>query len=864
MQIICSVLSLRDSCVIYPSCPQCVSRLQKKQSELRCQKCGTRNEENISYRYRLSLNVKRCSDIFGVTVFGSCLNPYFGIPAVGLQRFFDKSLKNAGDPQSDCVHRLLLKAVEDCFVGRQFEFRIKLPGHEAGERSLFNEQGLHALLASNRISREFVTSRITLPNGAAGGSSVLSYFKKLLQTSCDVHVSGFPYPERPPASIEQVDLALQSFECSLASFNRSSLWHSYWKQSPGIITSSAEQEEKEPNGADAGSQWRCRKSLRPQTQKCSHSTPSYVPSPQCCSVDVKGEVSYKDSSQGSCLGFLVCHDSRETVESSLPNRFQGSGSLLPDTLELTSSVTESGNCKSPKPSKVEQVELEQNEPLCLKLGWRGGFSEGKDDMLSFQDGLSVCGWNSNLSNSSAWEDLPFSESWGEFISKANTLSEVSQKNKACDPAKRMEAEMSKTGCVDEIYRHANVSSSTEHSCNFRTTSYVHRAQVKEQASTAVVRRSFIKSAGLCFDMSGNHNVKQNSPHVHMSPSDHFVEASEDLERGKGDLAPLVPGLRALTAQGQCNRNVKNKIKEFSCVDEEAKKQGTVFHSNQCISEHKLDGHGASWEFGWDEQTLLNRQPFTKDAYNASADLFGSYQNSVGIVEEEDKTVTPPSEYSTLKLLKSCRPLLHKCGDHSTPIEKIQKPSTDKCMLGSDISDPLDFVPFSQSTPISGNLMPLRRLPHRGKDQRPSRLVLRGNVSWHHGYSKTESEIKRENMTDCGSEDAAPLSVGKITYSSNPWSLTRSIKRHEHVDRYCCKRIILASGGKYSCKKLEDCVKSAHFENEGQRITAVVSSPEHAAKKNSCLLDTSTSCLCTDQNSAVLDWSADLFADSFGN
>lgn len=45
---------------------------------------------------------------------------------VSIYRFFDESLKNADDPQCDFVHRLLLKAVEDCFVGRQFEFRIKV------------------------------------------------------------------------------------------------------------------------------------------------------------------------------------------------------------------------------------------------------------------------------------------------------------------------------------------------------------------------------------------------------------------------------------------------------------------------------------------------------------------------------------------------------------------------------------------------------------------------------------------------------------------------------------------------------------------------------------------------------------------
>ncbi|XP_064208211.1 uncharacterized protein ddias isoform X1 [Anguilla rostrata] len=912
-QLICSVLSLRDSCVLYPSCPQCVSRLQKKHPELRCscQKCGFAcMEENISYRYRLSLNVKRYNDIFGVTVFGSCLNPYFGIPAVGLQRFYDDALRTAEDPHGDCVRRLLLKAVEDCFVGRQFEFGIKLTGHKTGERSLFNEQGLPELFASNRISGEFVASRITLPNGAAGGSSVLSYFKKLLQASCVVLDCGLPNPERPSVSLEHTDsLAPKSFDCSLASFSGSSSWHSYnvhyfpkyWKRSPGIINSSAEQEEHsysmQQNGTDVGSQWWCRKS-----HKCSPGAPSYVLSPQNCSLDVKGEENYNDCSQGSGMG-----DSRETAESSPSNSFQRSHFSLPDTLELTSSVTESEKHKSPHPGKVEQVELGQNEHLGLKLRWRGVFSLGKDDMSSFQEGLSVCGWNSKLSNSSAWADLPFSESWGEFISEANRPSEVSQENKACDSAKKIEAKLSEAGCVDKIhscanFHLANASSATEHSCNFiilsgGTTSYLCSAQVREQDSVAVVQQPFIKSPGVC--CTENSNLSANDPDVkynnvfraHISTSDHLGYASEDQEIRKGDLSRSVPGLRGLTAQGQCNNKVQNEIKEFSCVGGEAKTWGTVFHKDYCISEHKLDGHGASvCDFGWEEQAMPNRGPFYgKDAYNASADLFGICQNSVSIVEEGDKRATPQSECRALKFLRSCRPLVDAyCGDHSMPIEKVHKLRTDKCRLGSEISDPLDFVPFSQSTPISRNLIPVRRLPHRGKDQTPSR----GNVSsWHHGCSKTESENTKENVRDRGSEDTVPLSMAKIRCSSTLQSLTRSIKRTDPVVRYRCKRILLASRGRKSCRKIlssridnicentigtkirctlgdsvcvpsspkwKNCVKSAHLGSEGQRVAEVATSSKSTASEN-----TSTSHLCTDPGGMALDWSADLFVDSFG-
>lgn len=40
----------------------------------------------MEHRYRLSLKVARDGCMFGVTVFGACLNPFFGIDASALQR----------------------------------------------------------------------------------------------------------------------------------------------------------------------------------------------------------------------------------------------------------------------------------------------------------------------------------------------------------------------------------------------------------------------------------------------------------------------------------------------------------------------------------------------------------------------------------------------------------------------------------------------------------------------------------------------------------------------------------------------------------------------------------------------------------
>lgn len=57
-------------------------------SRSRCLKCGfTCDTQNVDYRFRLSLKVSRDTRLFGVTVFGGCLNRFFGITAGGLQRY---------------------------------------------------------------------------------------------------------------------------------------------------------------------------------------------------------------------------------------------------------------------------------------------------------------------------------------------------------------------------------------------------------------------------------------------------------------------------------------------------------------------------------------------------------------------------------------------------------------------------------------------------------------------------------------------------------------------------------------------------------------------------------------------------------
>ncbi|MBN3308860.1 DDIAS protein, partial [Amia calva] len=94
-----------------------------RDSRYSCKKCGfTCEVHNISYRYRLSFSVAKDSDILRLSVFGSCLDPYFGVSAGFLQRFVEEVKQEVGDR----VQKILIQAVEDCFVGRSFIFGLRV------------------------------------------------------------------------------------------------------------------------------------------------------------------------------------------------------------------------------------------------------------------------------------------------------------------------------------------------------------------------------------------------------------------------------------------------------------------------------------------------------------------------------------------------------------------------------------------------------------------------------------------------------------------------------------------------------------------------------------------------------------------
>ncbi|XP_036928138.1 DNA damage-induced apoptosis suppressor protein-like [Acanthopagrus latus] len=137
----------------------CLSRVDVEQQDTtrcRCSRCGCScQRDQVEHRYRLSLTVARDRWIFGVTVFGACFNP---------QRLVEDL---DGPVGATTRSTLLLKSVEDCFIGRRFIFSLKLPETESGP-CLREPVGNGS---SSKDSPHFIASQMILPRVHSDPSS---------------------------------------------------------------------------------------------------------------------------------------------------------------------------------------------------------------------------------------------------------------------------------------------------------------------------------------------------------------------------------------------------------------------------------------------------------------------------------------------------------------------------------------------------------------------------------------------------------------------------------------------------------------------------------------------------------------------
>ncbi|XP_078369780.1 uncharacterized protein LOC144653612 [Oculina patagonica] len=152
--VLATVVSIRDK-FCYPCCTQCHKKVHTREDETTFWCEGCREEystESVQYRYRISVTASDRTQMAQITVFGSCLDSFFGTSATSFMRFVN-SIKSDSFSVIPCSH-VVHQAMEQCFVGAllQFGFRIYSPCRTASQNSRHSPFHLKNIVNKQRKS----------------------------------------------------------------------------------------------------------------------------------------------------------------------------------------------------------------------------------------------------------------------------------------------------------------------------------------------------------------------------------------------------------------------------------------------------------------------------------------------------------------------------------------------------------------------------------------------------------------------------------------------------------------------------------------------------------------------------------------
>ncbi|CAI5645856.1 unnamed protein product [Oreochromis niloticus] len=644
------------------ACRCCFSRIdvdQQDTTRCRCFKCGYKClREQVDYRYRLSLKVARDGRIFGITVFGNSLKPFFGIHANELQRL----VENLDRPVEQSTRlTLLVKAVEDCFIGRHFIFGIKVM--EAESALWFG--GPAPSSSSSKSAAQFVATQMILPKATGlGGCTVVSYYRILLQkafqselVSADTsRITSLPattllliHDHSPTSSFS--DATLSASHLLPRSLQRSRYRDctltptATWQQSLGLVTSSAEQEEG------------C------STQECGDEDKSQV-----------------DKNITPYLAQRSCQENQKAANDLAPFF-----SLQHSFYDSASSEKGAGNSPSLKtwlsPSQYCQKTCSPKEKE---------FSTGQLTRTF-------------TSSSLAWNYLPFSESLTEFLCEAN---------KDFDTDRDM-----------------------------KQVQNVHRKEVK--ARNNLGNSSLISETSSC----------QRNAQI----TDRHLQALLDATN-----TPATNGCGSHDSASQECKNpvlfVKRNIYSLGCYQEDDTASSLSFQKEE---EEQLEG----------------------DAYNCSADLFGS---SVTInLETERFTMHAEAVGDGIEACSQ----FSKADEHhliyenanvtqSTPDKgKLKRSKCRESLIPQDAKE-FDFVPPSQSTPIvKGGVVSYSCADLYKSMTGEFRSQPVNEKSFNANLHEMESKNNSVHKLNCGNAHQALQSETESVKENFVWRTTSS--RHSH-------------------------------------------------------------------------------------
>ncbi|EHB13742.1 Nitric oxide-inducible gene protein [Heterocephalus glaber] len=418
--LLASVLALQNLSFMYPSCQKCFSRIILGSKRSNCPKCGSTGEaENISYRYKLSLKVAESNKLFIITVFGSCLDAFFGLTATDLHRYIQDPNKIPETLDSDTAQDLLTKAVEICFVGQSFIFGVTNFENQYGHGS-DSSNFLQRCRDVRREIRALVACQIILPDPHVAGFTVIGYFHQLLQTSNlrKLHCNS-QEPNSQLFSLDQSNSDLSSIHgsdstsCFLESHSTDNI--SRFCHLPLELTSTVSLTDNDDVSASE-------KSMAIATLHQNRKSMSFA--------ETTGSNDCHDSIQGS-WSFVLYMDKKSTTKN-LGEEL----SLQANQLSVIhSSHHETRITSNLFPLKMQEpLESSSVDPQCNAVGIKNEYSQDElpcyqhhdvDSTTSHQETFTCCLPASprpeEVNNSSqdfdpvVWDDLPLSESLDKFL-----------------------------------------------------------------------------------------------------------------------------------------------------------------------------------------------------------------------------------------------------------------------------------------------------------------------------------------------------------------------------------------------------------------------------------------------------------------
>ncbi|KFQ39354.1 Nitric oxide-inducible gene protein, partial [Mesitornis unicolor] len=404
-----SVIAIQNSCFIYPACQKCFSRLLLDSRRFNCPKCGCAGEaEDASYRYRLSLKIADTNDLFDITVFGSCLDPFFGVTAENLQRCIQDFNQQSGETNTDASPGVLVQAVETCFLGKRFVFGVKGCAREDGGLSAASSI-LQNCSRINRSTKNLTACQIFLPNAAVTGFTVISYFHWLLQSAKFGSCNNSSYsPDASSALIDEPVSELSSWSsssrnsCFVQSSGRESFLGS-WQQSFSLNSSVAWVTTEDFPSLEVG------KLVSEQHEE------GMPVSAELCSVSLNNQT-LQDSQ--FCSPSVKEGDKEECDELSSQPRQTDSVSVSDKLQRVSSSKSK---CSHGNSSRLLQGPLEfEGKSIYPKTNSRNySYLEKSHNSLCYQRDASASHHVGRVSqmDSVLWDELPFSESLNEFLAR---------------------------------------------------------------------------------------------------------------------------------------------------------------------------------------------------------------------------------------------------------------------------------------------------------------------------------------------------------------------------------------------------------------------------------------------------------------